>query len=43
MFYALTCFAGLIAGFVGCWVLVRHLLSPINDMLEAAGYKLDDE
>jgi hypothetical protein len=43
MLYALCYIAGLIAGFICCWVVARRLLNPLKDMLEAAGYKVGED
>jgi hypothetical protein len=40
MFYAMFFIAGLIAGFLACWAVARHLLKPVKHMLEAAGHNV---
>jgi hypothetical protein len=43
MFYASFFAAGLVAGFVCCWAVARHLLTPLKNVLEAAGDKVGED
>ena len=43
MLYALFAIAGLIVGFVCCWAIARMQLTPLKDMLEAAGHKVGED
>lgn len=43
MLYVLFSIAGFIAGFICCWAVARRLITPLKDVLEAAGYRIGED